>query len=48
VDKVINIGLLKHPLNWVIVVLMVLIAGIAAHFILSYASVKGLGPKSTT
>ena len=40
-DKVINIALLKHPLNWVTVVLMVLIAGIAAHYILSYASIKG-------
>jgi len=42
-DKVINFEILKHPLNWIIVVLMVLIAGVAAHFILSYGSIKGLG-----
>jgi hypothetical protein len=47
-DKIINFGLLKHPLNWVIVVMMILIAGIAAHYILTYASIQGpkLGTKS--
>jgi hypothetical protein len=40
-DQVINFVLLKHPLNWVIVVMMVLIAGIAAHYVLSYASIQG-------
>jgi hypothetical protein len=31
-----NWGMLKHPMNWVTVVLMVLIAGIAIHFFMSY------------
>lgn len=35
-DKVINWGLLKHPINWVTVTLMVLIAGIAIHYLLMY------------
>ena len=34
-DKVINLELLKHPLNWAIVVLMVIIAGSALHFIVA-------------
>jgi hypothetical protein len=34
-DSVINWGLLKHPLNWAIVVLMILIAGAALHFVLA-------------
>lgn len=29
---IINWGLLKHPLNWLTVVLMILIAGMAFHF----------------
>jgi hypothetical protein len=32
-NYVINWNLLKHPLNWVTVVLMVLIAGIFFHFL---------------
>lgn len=35
-DKVINFDLIKHPMNWLIVVLMVLIAGIALHFVLDW------------
>ncbi len=35
IDKVINVDLLKHPMNWIIVVLMVIIAGAAAHFIVA-------------
>jgi hypothetical protein len=31
---VVNFGLLKHPMNWVTVVLMLLIAGIAVHLVL--------------
>jgi len=34
--KVLNFEMIKHPMNWVIVVLMVLIAGIALHLITSY------------
>lgn len=29
---ILNWALLKHPMNWVVVTLMVLIAGIALHF----------------
>jgi hypothetical protein len=32
-DKIINLGLMKHPLNWVIVTLMVLLFSIGAHVI---------------
>jgi hypothetical protein len=35
-DKIINFQLLKHPMNWIIVILMVLIAGIAFHFFMQY------------
>ena len=31
-----NFGLLKNPLNWLTVVLMVMFAGIAFHFIMEY------------
>lgn len=33
---ILNWNLLKHPINWIIVTLMVLIAGVAMHFILQY------------
>jgi hypothetical protein len=32
----INLPLLKHPMNWVIVLLMVMIFGIAAHLVLDF------------
>jgi hypothetical protein len=35
-DKIINFAILKHPINWIIVILMVLIAGIAFHFFMQY------------
>lgn len=41
--NVINFGLMKHPMNWVIVTLMVVIAGIAGHLALSYF---GVSPKT--
>jgi hypothetical protein len=31
--QVINWGLMKHPLNWFTIILMVLIAGAAFHFL---------------
>jgi len=31
-----NTGLLKHPMNYVIVILMLLIAGIAVHLVLDW------------
>ncbi len=42
---ILNFEILKHPMNWVTVTLMVLIAGIAAHFVLAYA--KGAVPKTS-
>lgn len=33
---IVNWPLLRHPMNWIVVTLMVLIAGIAAHFLLQY------------
>ena len=33
---IVNTGLLKNPMNWVIVILMVMIFGIAAHLILDF------------
>jgi hypothetical protein len=33
---IINWELLKHPMNWIVVTLMVLIAAIAFHFFLNY------------
>jgi hypothetical protein len=42
----INWGIIKHPVNWITVMLMVLIAGIAIHLVLQF---YGLTPaKSTT
>jgi Mg2+ and Co2+ transporter CorA len=35
-DNVINWPLLKHPLNWLTVILMVMIAGAALHFVLAH------------
>lgn len=35
-----NFGLLKHLSNWLAVILMVLIAGIAAHLVLDYFGVN--------
>lgn len=35
-DKVVNVAILKNPLNWVIVLTMVILAGAAGHFALSW------------
>ncbi len=35
-----NWSLLKHPLNWVIILLMLILAGIAGHLLLSYAGIE--------
>lgn len=36
----INLNLAKQPLNWIIVILMMLIAGMAGHLVLSYLGVE--------
>lgn len=35
-DKIINFEILKHPINWIVVLMMVTIAAIALHFFLTY------------
>lgn len=44
-DSVINFQILKHPINWIIVILMVLIAGIAFHFFMQWQ--VGTNPAAT-
>ena len=34
--EILNFPLLKQPLNWVIILLMVIIAGIALHLVLDF------------
>lgn len=33
IDKVLNLGIMREPLNWVIVVLMVAMGWLAIHYI---------------
>jgi hypothetical protein len=33
---VVNWDLMKHPINWFVVVLMVLIAGVGTHFVIQH------------
>lgn len=41
-DKIINLSLLKHPLNWVIVALMILLAGLGMEIVFNqFSSDKG-------
>jgi len=39
--EVINLEILKHPINWITVLLMVLIAAIAFHFVLKWGGSPG-------
>ena len=41
--EIINFEILQHPVNWVTVILMVLIGGMALHFILKWGSSSGTG-----
>lgn len=36
--EVINFEIIKHPINWITVTLMVMIAAIALHFVLKWES----------
>lgn len=36
--EVINFEIIRHPINWITVILMVLIAAIAFHFVLKWES----------
>lgn len=35
-ERLVNWGLLKNPVNWIVVILMILIAGIAIDLILTW------------
>ena len=35
-----NWSLMKHPLNWLVILLMLVLAGIAGHLLLSYAGIE--------
>lgn len=37
--KIVNVPLLTHPLNWLTVLLMVLIAGMAGHLVLDASGI---------
>lgn len=37
---VINWGLIKHPLNWLTILLMVIIAGAAFHFLTAHIKLR--------
>jgi len=36
--EIVNLAILKHPMNWVILFLMVFLAGIGLHFVLLHFS----------
>ena len=38
--QVVNWDLLKHPMNWAVVILMVLIAGVFVHLVLDFYGVN--------
>jgi len=38
--ELLNFQLLKHPLNWIIIFLMILIFGIALHLVLSFYGIE--------
>lgn len=37
---IVNVPLMKNPINWVIVILMLVIAGIAGHYLVSLAGIE--------
>jgi hypothetical protein len=41
-DKVINLALIKNPLNWVIVFLMIVLGGMAAEIVFKQFSKEGV------
>lgn len=38
--QIINLDIIKHPLNWVIILLMLVILGIAGHVLLSKVGIE--------
>jgi len=45
-DKVINLAILKHPMNWFIIFFMILIFGIALHLVLGFYGVESADGKA--
>jgi hypothetical protein len=43
-----NWELLKHPVNWIIVLLMLVIAGAAGHLALTYFGAQASGPSGSS
>lgn len=41
---IVNKGLLFNPLNWLIVLLMLIIAGVAGHYLLALAGISTVSP----
>jgi hypothetical protein len=39
---VINWGLMKHPMNWLTIILMVLIGGAAFHFVSEHIKLRSM------
>ena len=46
-DSPINWRIAGHPLNWVTVFLMVFIAGLAVHFVLTHLGVAPASPSNS-
>lgn len=44
--KIINWPLAKQPLNWLVVILMLVIVGMAGHLLLSYLGVEPASAES--
>lgn len=38
--EVVNTAILKHPMNWIIVILMVMIFGVAVHMVLDFYNIN--------
>lgn len=37
---IVNLALIKHPMNWAMIIMMLLVAAIAGHLMLSYVGVE--------
>ena len=38
--ELLNFNLLKNPVNWIVIILMLIIAGMGGHLLLSYFGVE--------
>lgn len=47
-DKIINWNLISHPLNWAIIILMVLIGGMVVNFAMHYQLTPNNPAKEST